>query len=258
MGRFARGRVLDGSGGILQAEAPYCIGSEVYYFREVEDEPRIAAQEVILHADDRLVVADKPHGLSVTPAGDRVADTLLARLVRRLGEPRLVPLHRIDRDTAGLVMFSVDPGTRNCYHALFRDRIISKQYEALAPALPTLDFPLVHRSRLQRGQPFFRMQEVPGEANSETAIDVLVRGGPSWRYALQPLTGRKHQLRVHMAAIGAPILGDALYPALKDIDASTAAQTLQLLARRLAFVDPVDGTMREFHSGFKFSGPAGV
>jgi tRNA pseudouridine32 synthase/23S rRNA pseudouridine746 synthase len=119
--------------------------------------------------------------------------------------------------------------------------------------LPGLDFPHVHRSRLLRGQPFFRMQKVPGESNSETVIDVLVRGEHAWRYALQPLTGRKHQLRVHMAALGAPILGDTLYPALRDGDTAAAGQTLQLLARRLAFVDPVDGRKREFHSGFKLS-----
>ncbi|MDQ3495358.1 MAG: pseudouridine synthase [Pseudomonadota bacterium] len=248
LGRFARGRVLDGSGRMLESGTPYRVGTEVYYFREVEDESRIAAQEVVLHADDRLVVADKPHGLPVTPAGDRVADTLLARLVRRLGNPRLVPLHRLDRDTAGLVLFSVDPRTRDRYHALFRQRSISKQYEALAPPLPGLDFPCVHRSRLLRGQPFFRMQEVPGEPNSETRIEVQARGDQAWRYALQPVTGRKHQLRVHMAALGAPILGDALYPSLRDANSIAPPTQLQLLATRLSFVDPLDGRQREFVS----------
>jgi tRNA pseudouridine32 synthase/23S rRNA pseudouridine746 synthase len=248
--RLARGRVFDAEGRALAAETPYRAGAEIHYFREVEHEPRVAAKERVLRIDDHLLVADKPHGLPVVPAGNAVAETLLARLVRRLGNPRLVPLHRLDRDTAGLVLCSVNPRTRDRYHALFRERAIDKAYEALAGALPGMAFPHVHRSRLSRGEPFFRMREAPGEPNSETRIDVLARDGDTWRYALQPVTGRKHQLRVHMAALGAPILGDALYPSLQDAHASCGTMPLQLLAKRLRFVDPLDGRRREFTSTF--------
>lgn len=247
--RFMRGRVLDDAGVPLTADTPYRAGREIRYFREVPDEPRIPFVEQLVHVDGHLVVADKPHFLPVTPAGGFVRETLLARLRLRLGNPDLVPLHRIDRATAGLVLFSADPATRAQYQALFRDRRIDKHYEAIAPALPGPMFPLVYRSRLVRGDPFFRMCEADGEPNSQTQIDVLAADGPLWRYALQPVTGRKHQLRVHMAVLGAPIANDPLYPALREQGADDYRQPLKLLARRLRFVDPVSGEEREFVSG---------
>ena len=246
--RFARGRVLDADGAPLDVDAPYRLGAEIRYFREVLDEAPIPVEETVLHIDAHLVVADKPHFLPVTPAGGHVRETLLARLVRRLGNPDLVPLHRIDRGTAGLVLFSADPATRAAYQALFRERRIHKRYEALAPALPSLSFPRVHVSRLEPGEPFFRMREVNGVPNSETRIDVLERVGDTWRYALEPVTGRKHQLRVHMAALGAPIAGDRLYPQLLPEADDDYARPLKLLARALEFVDPLSGVERAFES----------
>jgi len=249
--RFARGRVLDASGAPLAVDARYRLGAEIRYFREVVDEAAIPFQETVLHVDAHLVVADKPHFLPVTPAGGYVRETLLARLVQRLGNPDLTPLHRIDRDTAGLVLFSANPATRDAYQALFRHRRIHKRYEAIAPALPGLAFPLVHASRLEAGEPFFRMREVEGAANSETRIDVIERVGASWRYALEPVTGRKHQLRVHMAALGAPILNDRLYPQLMPAADDDYARSLKLLARALVFVDPISGVERCFESGLR-------
>jgi tRNA pseudouridine32 synthase/23S rRNA pseudouridine746 synthase len=245
--RFARGRVLDAAGRPLEVSEPYRVGLEVRYFREVPDEPRVDGEVVLVHVDAHLVVADKPHFLPVVPAGRFVRETLLARLVERLGNPDLVPLHRIDRDTAGLVLFSADPASRARYGALFGSRRIGKQYEALAPALPGLAFPHVRNSRLERGEPFFRMREAPGPANSSSRIEVLARGDGLWRYALTPVTGRKHQLRVHMAALGAPIANDRLYPAYAAA-ADDPDRPLRLLARRLAFLDPLDGQPREFTS----------
>lgn len=245
--RFARGRVQASDGTPLAPEAPYRVGLDVTYFREVPDEPRIPFELDVLHVDDHLVVVDKPHFLPVVPAGRYVQETVLGRLRPRFGAA-LVPLHRIDRETAGLVLCSIDPATRGVYQALFRDRRITKQYEALAPPSPQEAFPQVRASRLVRGSPFFRMQEVPGEANSHTRIDVLERDGALWRYALEPVTGRKHQLRVHMAALGAPIAGDRLYPQLRDGAGDAQAPPLQLLARSLAFVDPLTGTPRRFES----------
>lgn len=248
--RFARGRVLDARGQAIGADAPYRVGAEIRYYREVAEEPAVPFAESVLYADAHLVVADKPHFLPVTPAGGHVAETLLARLVRRLGNTDLAPLHRIDRDTAGLVLFSADPRTRSRYQALFRERAVSKRYEAVAPPLPGLDFPHVRSSRLRRGEPFFRMCEAAGAPDSETRIDAVERGERLWRYALEPVTGRKHQLRVHMAALGAPILGDPLYPVLRTRDPGDFSRPLQLLARSLSFVDPLDGRLRRYTSRF--------
>lgn len=246
--RFIRGRVLDADGQPLPVDAPYRLGATVQYFREVADEPVIPYAETIVHADEHLVVACKPHFLPVVPAGVYVRQTLLNRLVETLDNPHLVPLHRIDRDTAGLVLFSANPASRGAYQALFRERRIAKYYLAVAPPLEQLPFPYVHRSRLVPGEPFFRMCEAPGEANSETVIEVLRRGPRHWTYRLQPITGRKHQLRVHMAALGAPLLHDRSYPQLLPQQADAAEQPLQLLAHALHFTDPLDGTQRQFHS----------
>lgn len=254
--RMRRGRVLDAQGAPVDERTPYRAGMKVQYFREVASEPPIPGEEAVLHADEHLVVVDKPHFLPVVPAGGFVQQTLLARLVRRLGNPALVPLHRLDRDTAGLLLFSAQPATRDAYLRLFRERRIAKRYEALAPPLPRHVFPLQYRSRLVAGEPFFRMRETDGEPNSETRIDVLARGERWWRYALEPHTGRKHQLRVHMAALGAPIRNDRCYPVLQPPGADDFDRPLQLLACGLAFDDPVSGRAREFRTRLSLQGGA--
>jgi len=246
--RIARGRVLDGQGMPVTLHTPYREGLRIHYYREVADEPSIPFTETVLHVDEHLVVVDKPHFLPVTPAGGFVEQTLLRRLIHRLDNPELVPLHRIDRLTAGLVLFSANRDSRAAYQALFRERRIDKRYEALAPALSACEFPLLRRSRIVAGEPFFRVQEVDGEPNSETRIELIERGEKSWRYALFPVTGKKHQLRVHMAALGAPIVGDALYPALAEKADDDYQHPLQLLAHSLAFVDPFSGEPRRFES----------
>lgn len=245
--RFARGRVQDAQGRALAPDQAWQVGLEIVYFREVADEPAIPFAEAVVHQDAHLLVADKPHFLPVTPAGGYVRETLLARLVARTGNRDLVPLHRLDRLTAGLVLFSTRPDSRDAYQRLFRERRIEKVYEALAPGLPELPFPLERQTRLVPGEPFFRMAEEPGEPNARTRIEVIDGTGPVWRYRLHPVTGRKHQLRVHMAALDAPILGDDLYPEL-HADAPADAP-LQLLAKELAFDDPLTGERRTFASG---------
>ena len=246
--RFARGRVLDAERRVLSADAPYRVGKTIFYFREVIDEPRVPFEEILVHVDQHLVVADKPHFLPVAPTGRHVRETLLTRLVGSLGIKELVPLHRIDRGTAGLVLFSADPHSRGAYQDLFRQRRIEKRYEAVAPALPGCVFPLLRETRLVKSEPFFRMQEEDGTANAQTRIEVLAAEGDWWRYALFPVSGRKHQIRVHMAALGAPIRNDPYYPELTAPAPDDYSRPLQLLARGLSFVDPLSGLEREFES----------
>ena len=246
--RIARGRVLDVNGNPISLGLGYKEGLCIYYFREVLNEKVIPVQENILYADEHLVVADKPHFLPVTPAGEYVEHTLLRRLIRRLDNPALVPLHRIDRHTAGLVLFSANPHSRSAYQQLFPTRRIDKFYEAIAPALPHLTFPLVHKSRLVDGEPFFRMQEGPGASNTETAVEVREKNADLWRYGLFPVTGKKHQLRVHMTALGASICNDPFYPeVIKDAE-DDYAKPLKLLAQGVRFIDPVSGEQRSFRS----------
>ena len=254
--RFQRGKVLDASRRPLPADAPYRVGDTVFYFREVPGEPLIPFRENILHVDEHLVVVDKPHFLPVVPAGRHVRETLLARLVRQLGNPDLVPLHRIDRETAGLVLFSAAKRSRGAYQALFRQQRMLKRYEAVAPGLPAHAFPLLRKSRLVPGEPFFRMREVQGEANACTRIEVLESAGPWWRYALFPVSGRKHQLRVQMAGLGAPIRHDGYYPELRPQAGGDFSLPLQLLAHSLSFSDPLSGMERYFESQRRL-GPVG-
>ena len=249
--RIARGRVLDGSGQPIPLDLPYKEGLRIHYFREVPDEKPIPVIESILYADEHLVVADKPHFLPVTPAGEYVEQTLLRRLIRRLDNPHLVPLHRIDRHTAGLVLFSANPDSRSAYQSLFPTRQIEKRYEAIAPALPGLSFPRLHKSRLVEGEPFFRMQEGPGVSNTETAVEVKEKHGDLWRYALYPVTGKKHQLRVHMSALGAGICNDPFYPLVIKDAIDDYANPLKLLAKGLRFTDPLNGLERVFESRIK-------
>ena len=248
--RFARGLVCKAGGGALTIATPYRVGLEVRYWREVADETPVAGVEVIIHRDADWIVVDKPHFLPVAPTGAWVEQTLLRRLQRRLGIESLAPLHRIDRATAGLVMFSANPSSRAAYHELFRLRQIQKTYHALAPALTSQTLPLTRRSRLARAEPFFRVKEIVGEPNSETYIDVIGRTAASWHYELRPRTGHKHQLRVHMAALGVPIHGDSYYPTLAAHAADDFAKPLCLLAHSLCFIDPCNGAARSFTSSF--------
>lgn len=247
--RMARGRVLDDQAQPLPADAPYRHPTRLYYYREVDDEPPVPESETVLFQDDWLVVADKPHHMAVVPGGRYVAGSLLVRLKRRLGLDTLSPLHRIDRETAGLVVFAVQPHTRAAYQALFRDRLVHKRYEAVAAWRPDLALPHTHHSRLEPVPGFFTQHEVAGEPNSETRLSLLEHNATHARYALEPTTGRRHQLRAHLNALGMPIVGDRFYPLVMPADLpDDHRQPLQLLARALRFTDPFTGQQRHFES----------
>ena len=251
--RMGAGLVVDEFGGLVTAERPYRGHMRLYYYRALEAEPRIPFEAVVLHHDGHLVVADKPHFLPVTPSGHYLQETLLVRLKNLLGIDNLIPIHRIDRETAGLVLFSVKPEERAAYQALFRRHEVSKHYEAIAPWRAGLQFPLTRKSRIVEDEPFFRQREIPGEPNSETAIEVLeVKGGLA-RYALSPVTGKKHQLRVHMNALGVPICNDRMYPPVEVTPDDDYDRPLQLLAKSIAFVDPLTGQARRFESRLSLS-----
>lgn len=248
--RMAEGLVVDEFGGPVTAERPYSGHMRVYYYRALPAEKRIPFDAEILFQDEHLVVADKPHFLPVTPSGHYLQETLLVRLKNELGLETLAPIHRIDRETAGLVLFSVKRTERDAYQGLFRRHEISKHYEAIAPWHPALQLPLLRQTRIVEDDLFFRQREVPGEPNSQTHVDVLEIRGDRARYALSPVTGKKHQLRVHMNALGVPILNDRIYPPQQITPDDDFTQPLQLLAKSIAFTDPVTGKARRFESQF--------
>ncbi|MBX3619907.1 MAG: pseudouridine synthase [Rhizobacter sp.] len=250
--RMACGDVVDARGRRVMPGTPYEPHLKVYYYREPAAEPVFPLDEQVLYRDEWIVVADKPHFMPVTPSGRHLHETLLVRLKHKLGLDTLAPVHRIDRDTAGLVLFSVQPGTRGAYQSVFREREAHKAYDAIAPVREDLQFPFVHRARLVEGVSFMTMQQVPGEPNSETHID-LVEQREGWgRYRLEPLTGKRHQLRVHMAALGLPLRHDGIYPVLQpERERPDFERPLQLVARELAFTDPVTGQPRAFESRYR-------
>ncbi|WP_348682570.1 pseudouridine synthase [Acidovorax soli] len=246
--RMLAGEVVDERGQAVAPERPFEGGLRLYYYRSLPAESVLPFSETVLYQDEHLVVADKPHFMPVTPSGRYLHTTLLVRLKRQLGLPQLSPLHRIDRDTAGLVLLSVQQRTRGAYQALFRDRQITKHYDAIAPWRADLVFPREHASRLEESPQFFRMQEAPGEPNSHTHMQLLEVAGSWARYRLSPITGKRHQLRVHMAALGLPLRNDPFYPVVNDPPEGDYSRPLQLLARSLEFVDPLTGEPRAFES----------
>ena len=250
LSRMAKGEVVDEKGLRLNSESRYRAGACIFYYRELESETKIPFAESIIYQDEHLLVADKPHFLPVIPSGKFLHETLLTRLRKKTNLEQLVPLHRIDRDTAGIVLFSVNPETRGLYAALFNDRRVKKVYEAVAGNLTELNFPLTRGSRIVAGEPFFRMKEVEGEPNSETNIVEFRKMNDVSLYRLDAVTGKKHQIRLHLAALGIPIVNDKFYPEIKRV-ADDFSTPLKLLAKSVCFKDPLTGEERFFESGRK-------
>ena len=252
--RLSAGDVVNRTGDPITPQSPFEAGCHLYYFRAVEREVRIPFEAVVLWQNDHLLVVDKPHFLPVTPTGKYVQETLLVRLKNALGLDALSPIHRIDRDTAGLVLFSKQASSRAAYHALFRTRQVEKTYECIAAWNPDLPWPISRHTRIAPATHFMQECEVPGEPNALTHIGVQEAGTKLARYTLQPVTGHRHQLRVHMHALGLPILNDGIYPILTPEGSADYAQPLQLLAKTLAFTDPLTGNRLAFHSQQKLRG----
>ena len=248
--RLKNGLVVDATGQALPLNAPYVVGQCIHYWRDAGVEARIPFNEQIVYQDDHILVADKPHFLPVTPSGGYVQETLLVRLKNHTGLLDLTPMHRIDRDTAGLVMFCIRREDRDAYAAMFRERQLEKTYECIAPYLPSIEFPQVRKTRLvESPNSFMQMTETSGEPNSETRIELIERSGDLARYSLNPITGKRHQLRVHMHALGLPICGDGIYPVLTPESVHPSYENpLLLLAKSLTFVDPISKRSHAFES----------
>ncbi|MTD59454.1 RluA family pseudouridine synthase [Amycolatopsis pithecellobii] len=244
---LAQERIV-GLDGPVTAQTPFKGGMFIWFHRDLPDETPVPFEIAVVHADENLVVVDKPHFLATIPRGQHVVETALVRLRRDLGLPELSPAHRLDRVTAGLLMFVTRRAHRGAYQTLFRDRKVHKEYEAIAPFDPTLDLPRTVRSRIVKERGTVTAQEVPGPPNAETYVELLAHRDGLGRYRLVPATGRTHQLRVHLNGLGIPILGDRFYPAVVEAPLHDFSRPLQLLAKTLEFTDPLSGQRRRFTS----------
>lgn len=266
--RLTDGGVVTSNGSIIWADMPYAtcqrLHTHLHYWRSVPHEPRIPFDAMVIYQDDFVVIADKPHFLPVVPSGHYVQETLLVRLRRQLGIDTLTPMHRLDRETAGLVAFTVQTQTRDTYQRLFRSQQVQKTYEAVAAWQPDMSWPQNVSNHLTSGAHFMTMAIGQGPVNAHTTVDVLSHCPQTQLalYQLTPSTGQRHQLRVHMNNLGLPIRGDNIYPTLQAVPDANAApdyrHPLQLLARRLAFIDPISGKPQRFESARQLDWPPSI
>ncbi|WP_307307741.1 RluA family pseudouridine synthase [Pseudarthrobacter enclensis] len=278
--RFDAGEIV-GEGGIpLDRSTPLQEHTFIWYYRTLPAETRLPVELRILHRDEHLLVVDKPHFLPTTPGGTYIQESALVRLRKQLDLPDLIPMHRLDRMTAGVLLLSTNPQTRGKYQVLFEKRQVQKEYECVsaaepAPGYPAVDFPVVVRNRMTKSRSYLLAEVVDGEPNAETRIERLETfdgGAPAGangtgaidtgaggagqrlaRYRLEPHTGKTHQLRVHMASLGLGIVNDAFYPDLLDKAPDDYGKPLQLLARGIRFIDPISGKPVEYRSSLELS-----
>ena len=247
--RISEGKVLDDKGRLITLATEYAPLRRIFYFREVCVEPIIPFAEKILHLDDEILVACKPHFLPVTPGGRYVNECLLNRLRRSTGIEDLAPLHRIDRETAGIVLFSTNKSSRGAYGTLFMNGQMEKTYQAISACLPTQEPASWEvENRIERGEPWFRMRTALGRANARSAINLVEVRGERARFILRPQTGKTHQLRLHMGSLGFGIENDRYYPELQEESEDNFDTPLQLLAQTVRFKDPLSGRRMEFMS----------
>ncbi len=250
------GEFVDQAGHPWSGEEPYRPNTFVWFHRPLAPEVIVPFEIEVLYADERIVVVDKPHFLATTPRGAHIRESVLVRLRGSLGLPDLAPAHRLDRLTAGVLVLTTQRNYRAAYAGLFQNRAVQKTYQALAPHDPTLAFPRRVTGRIEKRRDSLQAEVTAGEPNAETLIELVETRGQHARYRLTPTTGKTHQLRVHLAALGVPILGDPLYPTVQEVAADDFSSPLQLVARQLSFTDPIDGTPREYTSRFALEWPS--
>ncbi|AIL31950.1 pseudouridine synthase [Basilea psittacipulmonis DSM 24701] len=247
--QLASGAMVNDEGEPLSADSPYRPDSWIWYYRKVPNEAPNPFELTIIYEDEHLVVVDKPHFMATIPGGKYLKETAVIRLREMLNNQEINPIHRLDRDTAGLLLFSKKVEVRGVYQSLFQTRDIEKTYECVAPYRADLALPLTYRSYLARSDQFFVMKEYDREPNSETRITLLSHANGLGHYLLEPVTGRKHQLRAHMNALGVPILNDEFYPTLLPArEVGDFSRPLQLLARSVRFIDPLSQKEHVFES----------
>lgn len=251
--RFQDQLIYAADGTILSLDSQYLANQHIYYYRFLAHEIHVPFQHDILHETDDLYIIDKPHFLTMSPTGQYVQETLLVRLKNQTGNADLTPIHRLDRETAGLVLFSKRPETRGIYQQMFANRKVKKTYHAIAAYHSTLEFPRTVCLRMDKGHPFYTMQIVEGEPNSETQIDILEHNSQWAKYLLKPETGKQHQLRVHLNHLGIAIQNDPFYPTVQHKSDDDFSNPLQLLAKQIQFIDPVTGESMDFSSNFELT-----
>ena len=245
--RVARGLITLSDGTRLEEHSPYRHGLTVFYRREVRFEPAQSEEPSIIYQDDEIMVVDKPHGMPVTPSGEHVERSLLIKLQRMTGLVDLDPIHRLDRETAGIVLFTIRTAARAHYHRLFAEGRVQREYFAIAHLhLPPLERHWLIQNRLEAGRPWYRQRIVEGPVNAITEIELQEVSAGLGRFRLLPKTGKKHQLRVHMTSIGCPIVGDPFYPTVQERHDDDPP--MQLLASSLSFVDPLTHRHHHFNS----------
>ena len=282
--RFNTGEVRLDDGTILTSDSPYMPGERIWYFRELADEPQLPSDMPVLYEDEHVLAIDKPHFLPTTPRGSYIAQTALTKLRVREQNPLLIPIHRLDRPTAGVLLFAKTVQARRPFQMMFQHRQASKTYRAVAPvpadvtaaeqALSTEGLQV--RSHIQKIRDQLQVQQLSEqecaaqgvEPNTLTTVKILRTFTPSaqavegWRaepalnkkqewalYDLEPHTGKTHQLRAHLNLLGSPILGDVLYPQVLPDTPDRPEYPLQLLAYSLHFEHPITGERVDLHSG---------
>ena len=244
--KVAAGEIVDDVGAPITTDTALIGGAFIHLYRDPPPETQVPFELEILHHDADLLVVDKPHFLASTPRGQHVQETALVRLRRQFDNPDLAPAHRLDRLTAGVLMFTCHAAARRPYQELFAGRAVRKTYEAVSGSTSCVPLPAVLRSHIVKERGSLQAMEVSGEPNTETHVESV----SDRHFILHPATGKTHQLRVHLASIGAPILGDPLYPAVAPdrVGSATFTDPLQLLARAIEFPDPLTGAVRRFES----------
>ncbi|WP_278364240.1 pseudouridine synthase [Acinetobacter schindleri] len=246
--RFQEGLVYDAQGNSLNLNSSYQANSHCFYYRFLAHEVHVPFEHQILFENEHFMVIDKPHFLTMSPTGQYVQETLLVRLKKQTGIEHLTPIHRLDRETAGVVLISKNVASRGLYQQLFATRQVQKTYHAIAGYREELRFPQIVRLRVDKGQPFYTMQVLEGEPNSETEITLLEQQDHLAKYELKPHTGKQHQLRVHLNFLGIPILNDPFYPSVAHKADNDFSAPLQLLAKYIQFVDPITQQLMQFSS----------